>query len=272
MRRRCEFLTMAIVFCAAASAQETAKYKTETGIPYRSEKDAGFTPYMAERCKLDVYFPEDGKDFSTVVWFHGGGLTGGQKSIPKGLKNAGFAIVAAGYRLSPGVKGSECIDDAAAAVAWTVNNIAKYGGKPENIFVSGHSAGAYLTDMIGLDKRWLEKYGVDANRLAGLISLSAQAVTHFTIRAERGISDKRAIIDELAPIYHARGNAPPILLLTGDREKEMLGRYEENAYLYRMLKVNGHKDVTLYELQGYGHDMVEPGIKPLLDFVKRVRR
>ena len=34
---------------------------------------------------------------------------------------------------------------------------------------------------------------------------------------------------------------------------EMLGRYEENAYLMRMMKIVGHKDTRLFELDGYGH-------------------
>ena len=42
-------------------------------------------------------------------------------------------------------------------------------------------------------------------------------------------------------------------LLTGDRELEYLGRYEENAYLMRMMKVVGHKQTKLYELNGYDH-------------------
>ena len=61
------------------------------------------------------------------------------------------------------------------------------------------------------------------------------------------------VIDELAPLSHLRADAPPILFVTGDRELEMLGRYEENAYMYRMLKVVGHPDVRLLELDGYGH-------------------
>ena len=84
----------------------------------------------------------------------------------------------------------------------------------------------------------------------------------------RGISDKLPIIDKMAPLYHVRGDAAPILLLSGDREREMLGRYEENAYMYRMLKLVGHKDVTLYEFDGYGHDMCDPGFPMLMRFVR----
>jgi hypothetical protein len=48
----------------------------------------------------------------------------------------------------------------------------------------------------------------------------------------------------------------------------MLGRYEENAYLMRMLKVAGHTNVTLFELQGYGHGMVEPALQPMLRWMR----
>jgi len=122
--------------------------------------------------------------------------------------------------------------------------------------------------MIGLDKRWLAEHDIDANRIAGLIPLSGHTITHMAVREERGIPKTRPVVDSFAPLYHVRPDAPPILLITGDREMEMLGRYEENAYLMRMLKVVGHKDVTLYELQGYGHGMAEPAMSPMLKWLR----
>src|SRR5699024_12198971 len=59
-------------------------------------------------------------------------------------------------------------------------------------------------------------------------------------------------------------------LITGDRELEMLGRYEENAYLARMLKLTEHPYVKLFELQGYGHDMTYPGFPILRSEERRV--
>jgi acetyl esterase/lipase len=174
--------------------------------------------------------------FSTIIWFHGGGLTGGNKFIPGQLKNKGVAVVAVNYRLYPEVKAPVYIEDAAAATAWVFHNIGKYGGSAKRIFVSGHSAGGYLTSMIGMDHRWLKKHDIDCNRIAGLIPYSGHTITHFTVREERGIDGKQPVIDELAPLFHVRADAPPLLLITGDRELEMLGRYEENAYFWRMIK------------------------------------
>jgi hypothetical protein len=78
------------------------------------------------------------------------------------------------------------------------------------------------------------------------------------------------VVDSLAPLYHVRADAPPLLLITGDRELEMLGRYEENAYLMRMMKVAGHKETRLMELDGYGHGMAEPAYPLLINEVRRI--
>ncbi len=270
IRILCAFTWIAVLgsnaFAEGAKNDQT-RYRIEKDISYLKEGSTA-TPYQLERCRLDIYYPENKAGFSTVVWFHGGGLTGGNRHIPAGLMNQGIAIVAANYRLYPKVTCPAYLQDAAAAVAWTFRKIEKYGGDPTRIFVSGHSAGGYLTSMIGLDKRWLAEHDIDANRIAGLIPLSGHTITHMAVREERGIPKTRPVVDSFAPLYHVRPDAPPILLITGDREMEMLGRYEENAYLMRMLKVVGHKDVTLYELQGYGHGMAEPAMSPMLKWLR----
>lgn len=244
-------------------------YTNLKNIPYYETNSTDI--YKNGKCLLDIYYPKNIKNFATIVWFHGGGLTAGNKEIPEALKNKGYAIIGVSYRLNPKVVAPKYIEDAAAAVAWTFNNIEKFGGNPNQIFVSGHSAGGYLTAMIGLDKKWLQQHNIDANKIAGLIPFSCQAITHFTIRSEKNISDKQPIVDEYAPLYHVRNDAPPLLLITGDREMEMLGRYEENAYLARMMKIAGHKSTTLYELDGFDHGgMAEPAFPLLLKEVNRI--
>jgi acetyl esterase/lipase len=243
-------------------------YATEKDVPYRTAAEQD--PHSTERCRLDLYYPKNQDDYPTVVWFHGGGLEKGNKEVPTELKDKGIAVVAVNYRLSPLAKAPAYIDDAAAAVAWTFQNIERYGGNRKKIFVSGHSAGGYLTTMIGLDKSWLEKYRIDANEIAGLVPYSGHTVTHFTIRKERGIPETKIIVDALAPLNHTRSDAPPMLLITGDRELELLGRYEENAYLWRMMKVSGHQETELMELDGYDHGaMAAPAHPLMLKFIQR---
>lgn len=269
MRFRLLILFFVVSLAGGAYAQETHKaisYQIDEHINYRPEITND--PYIVERCVLDVYYPENSTDYATVVWFHGGGLTGGEKFIPNELKEKGIAVVAVNYRLSPKVKNPAYIDDAAAAVAWVFEHIGEYGGNPTEIYAAGHSAGGYLVAMIGLDKSWLQQYGIDADKLAGIIDFSGHAVTHMTIRAEQGIKDTQPTVDKYAPLYHVRKDAPLLLLISGDREQELLGRYEENAYLYRMMKVAGHQQVYLYELDGFDHGaMAAPGFHILLQYV-----
>ena len=249
------------------SQAQRQQYQQVNDIQYTASSDA----YAQERCKLDVYYPVDQKDAPVVVWFHGGGIEGGEKHIDPQLKNSGLVVVAANYRLLPKAKIDDILDDAAAAVAWTYKNIEKYGGSHRKIFVAGHSAGGYLLDMIGLDKKWLAKYGVDADSLAALVPFSGQCITHYNIRKQQGIGPLQATIDQYAPLTYVRPDAPPIVIISGDRELELYGRYEEQAYFWRMLKLVGHKDVTLYEMQGYDHgSMPQPAYYILKQHIKRL--
>jgi len=263
-------LIMLLMVLVTSAFAEDARYATKENIHYYSDAVNSSDPYIDERCILDVYYPTNKKMFATVVWFHGGGLKKGKKIIPDRLKRQGIAVVAVNYRLYPKAKAPSYLKDSAAAVAWTFKNITSLGGDPKKIFVSGSSAGGYLTAMIGLDKRWLKAHDIDADGIAGLIPLAGQMLTHFTVREERGIDKTTVVIDDLAPLSHLRSDAPPIMLVTGDREREMLGRYEENAYMYRMLKVVGHRDVRLLELDGYGHAPSEPFFPLLLKEMNRV--
>lgn len=228
---------------------------------YRLEKDLSYLhpgetdAYRLERCKLDICYPTGKKGFATLVWFHGGGLEGGGKHLPQEFLNQGYAVVAVNYRLSPQAHNPAYTEDAAEAVAWTFEHIGSLGGDPDKICIAGHSAGGYLCLMLNLDKRYLGKWGIDADRLAGAFPISGQTTTHYTIRKERGLPSDVPVIDRYAPSNNVRKEASPMLLITGDRRLEMLARYEENAHLYALLKALG-QEVTLYELEGFDHGTV----------------
>ncbi|MFD1770631.1 alpha/beta hydrolase [Sphingobacterium suaedae] len=257
------FKLIAGSFCLA---QEVA-YETVENISYIDDTTDN---YQAQQCQMDIHYPTSGALKPVVIWYHGGGLTGGRREIPTFLKNKGLVVVGVGYRFAPKVRVHDIIEDAAKAVSYVMHHADKYHGDKRKIFLSGHSAGGYLTLMMGLNKTFLEREKVDVGEIAGIISFSGQAITHFTARQEAGIPEKQPTIGELAPLYWVRKDAPPIVLLTGDRELEMLGRYEENAYLKRMLLLVGHPNVQLIEFEGYGHDMTYPGFPILVSAIKRI--
>lgn len=252
-------------------------YVTLHDVPYRTTYKSD---YQRQQDKMDIYLPTREEGFTTVVWFHGGGMSEGGKYIPAELQKQGICVIGVGYSLCAGnnkdpnapnrnVTTADGVDDAAAATAWVLRHIAEYGGNPKKVILSGHSAGGYITLLIGMDKSRVAKYGEDVDKVEALVPFSGQAITHYQNRRDRGISDYQPIIDTEAPLYWVRKDCPPILLICGQRERELLGRYEENAYLWRMLQLIGHKDAHIYELDGFSHGtMYGPAHSVLLEYIR----
>ncbi|HEY1173596.1 MAG TPA: alpha/beta hydrolase [Verrucomicrobiae bacterium] len=235
----CLALAFFISLSAFAAEPKVLKY-----IPYKPGSD--LTAYEQERCKLDLYLPAK-PGFPTLVWFHGGALKTGDadmeftQKIARSLVDAEIGFVIVHYRYSPKVTYPAYLQDAAASFAWTVTNIAKHGGNPEKVFLGGHSAGGYLAAIVGLDAKRLKEFGLPLESVAGIIPVSGQMMTHYTIREERGLEKYNVIADEAAPIYHVRKVTPPMLVLYAD--KDMATREEENVYFVSTMKAAGNKRV-----------------------------
>ncbi|MGJ8723315.1 MAG: alpha/beta hydrolase [Roseibacillus sp.] len=251
-------------------------------IPYSKKTD---NTYQNERCKLDLYLPKRKKGFSTLIWLHGGGLKSGKKDDPRNIAIAqhlceqGLAIAMVNYRLHPKAEYPAYVEDTAAAVAWTLANISEQGGDPKKVFLGGHSAGGYLTLMIGMDQRWLAAHDLERNSLAGLIPVAAQTMTHYTVRKERFGSDNPFIItaDDAAPVRYANEEGiPPTLILWADNDAP--ARAEENAYLAAVLKGAKNTQVTTDEVPDCGHSSIahnmarpnDPGAQSILRFIAKI--
>jgi acetyl esterase/lipase len=214
--------------------------------------------YARERCRLDMWYPQGQTGYATVVWFHGGGLKEGDRHsgelVARRFTAAGIAVVLADYRLSPRAQCPAYIDDAAAAVAWTIRNIGRYGGDPARVFVSGHSAGGYLTAMVGLDKTYLAKHSLEPRQLAGLLPVSGQMITHSTIRTERKMPETTPLIDAWAPAYHAAKESPPCLCIVGDHD--LPARMEENLYCAAAFQAAGNERFRCQVFPGRDHGTI----------------
>ena len=176
--------------------------------------------------------------------------------------------MAVDYRLlGKGAKtGVDCIEDAAAAVAWTIMHIAEYGGNPKKVFVSGMSAGGYLTMMVGMDPKWLAAHGIKNTALAGLVPISGQATKHFNVRKYAGDDDPQFLpkIDDLAPLAHVSANLPPMLCVCGQPPYEWKCRSEENRLLIASCVALGHKRAKFVELDYCDHGRCYSAALPYL--------
>lgn len=233
-----------------------------------------------ERCKLDLYQPKDGENLPCLLWFHGGGMTAGTKddagtvATARALAAQGLVVAAVNYRLSPQHPYPAYLEDAAAAFHWIKSHASDHRTQPSRIFLAGHSAGGYLVTMLGSDPRWLGKNGDQLKDLAGIISLSGQMVTHFTIRAERGLADTTIVVDQDAPLYHAKDPCAPQLILYA--ETDMAMRAEENVLYLAARKAAEQKNVRGWMVKGSDHGSIgnniskanDPVHSAILQFIK----
>ena len=70
---------IALLVSTADSFAQKITYHTETAVAYRATDGNRMIDSM---CRLDLSYPADKPGFTTVIWFHGGGLSGGHREIP----------------------------------------------------------------------------------------------------------------------------------------------------------------------------------------------
>jgi acetyl esterase/lipase len=177
--------------------------------------------------RLDLYLPAGRKDFPVVLFVHGGGWRHGDKDflgfysdLGKFLARQGLGAVVTNYRLSPAYRHPEHAKDVAAAFAWVCKNIARYGGRPDQVFACGHSAGGHLVSLIATDPTYLKAHGLTPAAIRGVIPISGvYDVTFPGIRLfATAFGEKTDLRKQASPVTHVKGGEPPFLILYADRD------------------------------------------------------
>ncbi len=177
------------------------------------------------RQRLDVYRPRNaGTPAPVVVFFYGGTWRSGQRAdyafVGSALAARGIVTVVADYRLYPQVRYPSFIEDSAAAVAWTNRQIARFGGDAKQIFVMGHSSGAYNASMVALDKRWLAQSGLSPSIVRGWIGLAGPydflPIENPDVKPVFHFPDTPT---DSQPINFALAGSPPALLIAASDDK-----------------------------------------------------
>ena len=143
----------------------------------------------------------------TLVFVHGGGWTSGDRAlrilgmdpyrnIGRFYAARGYGVVIPSYRLQPDVGWQEQVEDVAKAVAFARAEVARHGGDPNALHLSGHSAGAWLAAWVGLDDAALATEGLDRAFVCGLVLVSGAGYDPedpetYRLGASRGYFAKR---------------------------------------------------------------------------------
>lgn len=185
-----------------------------------------------------------------LVFIHGGGWHAGNPVdyafVGRNFAPEGFVAVNAGYRLGEDGKFPAMLQDGAAAIRWVHDNIADHGGDPERIYLMGHSAGAYNAIMLALDRQWLGREGLADDTIKGAIGLAGPYDFYpFDTDSSRFTFGDAARPEATQPINFARGDAPPLLLATGDADMTVKPRNSE-ALARAMTDAGAPTDAILF--------------------------
>jgi arylformamidase len=205
---------------AAEPSPVTANIQVLRNIAYYEGKDAD-----PVRHRLDLYLPAGQKGFPVVVFVHGGAWQHGDKNhfgiyarLGQCFARHGIGMVSPNYRLSPAVKHPEHARDVARAFAWTYRNIAKYGGRPDELFLGGHSAGGHLAALVATDASYLKEQGLTLAAVRGAIPVSGVYAVPNHPLLHRVFGKEPAGYQSASPINHVCAAAPPFLIIYADND------------------------------------------------------
>lgn len=179
---------VALLAAGLAAAPQTLaaeRYVLHADLDY----DLGSPVSPAAHNRLDLFVPRrPSAPRPVVVYVHGGGWqTGDKRRIGHKARlftRAGYIFASVNYRLSPSVRGLPAPDrvrfpdhphDVGEALGWLTRNVRRYGGDPDRLVLIGHSAGAHLASLVGVDRSFSSAYGVPARAVRGVVSLDTAA-------------------------------------------------------------------------------------------------
>ena len=229
-----------------------------------------------ERQKLDVYMPdEDATDAAPVLMFmHGGYWVIGHKDLmgfmAPALTPAPALLVAVGYRLAPGAKYPQQVDDCRAALRWVYDNISDYGGDPSRIYVGGHSAGGHLAAMLTLQREQRTELGMPEDVIKGCFPVSGVFDVADTLQDRReAFLSSEGDTRDASPVHNTDGNSTPFLLEIGSDDFDNLRSQHP-----RMLEALKSQPGSVEEMVREGHNHFQISLDhadPDSPWVRRVR-
>ncbi len=174
--------------------------------------------------KLNIYLPDKLSEKTPVIIFlYGGGWSTGNKDQYKFVADAftseDYIFVIPDYVKYPEGKFPQFEYDTAKAISWVKNNISKYSGDTDNIYLMGHSAGAYMGAMALADDKYLAEYNLKPKAIKAFIGLSGPY--NFTPEEERYkkvFAEVSNDYDKMHVNTYVNGAEPPMLLIHGAKD------------------------------------------------------
>lgn len=207
-------LGLGLTACSNTNPQDTLNRAVSTrGLNVVTDQRYG----PDARNLLDVYSPPNAKGAPVVLFVHGGSWQNGDKEghkfVGESLARAGYVTGVMNYRLAPQNRYPAYVQDTAAALKWLRDNASRFGGNPDSLFVTGHSAGAFNAVEAVVNERWLREAGVPIGAVRGVVGIAGPYSYDFRQFQSRVAFPEGSTPDQVMPDRHVRRDAPPHLLL-----------------------------------------------------------
>jgi len=227
------------------SADYRRQSKCELDIPYAT----------TERGTLDLFLPQQAES-PVHMFIHGGYWRAMDKSdfsfLAKGLSDRGALVAIVNYGRCPVFSMTDIVQQMRDACNWLWRNSRKYGGNPDAMHVSGHSAGGHLTAMM-MATDWpflypdlplnLIKSGVP---ISGLFEL--EPMRYIPLNDDLNLDEKEARLN--SPSFLQRLTDAPLSVAVGGAESNEFRRQSYDFFT----KWGGREDGIEYlELPNLNH-------------------
>lgn len=222
---------------------------------------------------IDVYSPPNAKGAPVVLFVHGGswqnGDKDGHKFVGESLARAGYVTGVMSYRLAPQHRYPAYVQDTAAALKWLREQAGRFGGNPDSLFVTGHSAGAFNAVEAVVNERWLREAGVPTRAVRGVIGVAGPYSYDFRQFQSRVAFPEGGTPEQVMPDRHVRRDAPPHLLLVAANDDTV---HPQNALNMEAALKKAGVPVTRTVLPRVNHITIAAAIARPLTFLGGTRQ
>lgn len=158
-----------------------------------------------------------------LLFMHGGYWTRGYKDwmgfMAPAITCLPAIFISVGYRLAPEAKFPAPVEDCRNALKWAYDNIARFGGDPNRLFIGGHSAGGHLASLVTLQRDALTKLGMPQDVVKGCFPVSGvYDLSDIPPDRRAAFLKSDADITRSSPLSHVAGNRVPFYVTVAEND------------------------------------------------------
>ena len=211
---------------------------------------------VKEHPTLNIFKPKRENDSlkPVLIFVYGGNWNSGSKGtysyVGRNFAKQDMVVVMPDYTKSPKVNYDVMTRQIANSIEWTLENIEQYGGDPDRVYLTGHSAGGHLVALATMNPQ----YGIDQEKIKGIILNDAAGLDMETyLKNVPPTTDQNYLTTwtndpaqwkNASPINFINQQTPDILIYNGSKSYESI-LSSNKRFLEELKKVQPDATITM---------------------------